>query len=137
LVKLTSLINASIRINYIPDAWKTAEVIMIPKPGKNLSEVESYLPISLLPIMSKLFEKLTLKHLKPIIAEKHLVPMHQFGSRKNHSTIDQVHRITDIIEKTLENKGVCSAVFLDIAQAFDRVWLRGLLHKLRSTLPDH
>jgi hypothetical protein len=68
LVKLTTLINASIRLNYIPDAWKTAEVIMIPKPGKNLSEVESYRPGSLLPIMSRLFEKLILKCLKPIIA---------------------------------------------------------------------
>jgi hypothetical protein len=109
------LINACIRLNYISDAWKTAEVIMIPKPGKNLSEVESCRSTSLLPIMSKLFEKLILKHLKPIIAEKHLVPTHQFGFRKNHSTIDQVHRITDIIEKTLENKGMCSAVFLAIA----------------------
>jgi hypothetical protein len=48
-----------------------------------------------------------------------------------------VHRITGIILKTLENKGVCSAVFLDIAQVFDRVWHRGLVHKQRSTLPDH
>jgi hypothetical protein len=78
LVKLTTLINACIRLNYIPDAWKTAEVIMIVKPGKNLSERESYQPISLLPVMSKLI----LKRLKPIIAEKHLVPMHQFGFRK-------------------------------------------------------
>jgi hypothetical protein len=83
LVKLTMLISACIRLNYIPDAWKTAEVIMIPKPGKNLSEVESYRPISLLPIMSKLFEKLILKRLKPIIADKHLVQTHQFGFRKN------------------------------------------------------
>jgi hypothetical protein len=110
---------------------------MIPKPGKNLSEVETYRPISLLPIMSKLFEKLILKRLKPIITEKHLVPTHRFGFRKNRLTKNQVHRITDIIEKTLENKGVCSAVFLYIAEAFDRVWHRGLLHKLRSTLPDH
>jgi hypothetical protein len=116
LVKLTTLINACIRLNYNPDAWKT-EVIMIPKRGKNLSEVESYRPISLLQVMSKLFEKLILKRLKPTIAEKHLVPTHQFGFRKNHWTIDQVHRITDIIEKSLENKGVCSAVFLDFAQA--------------------
>jgi hypothetical protein len=72
---------------------------MIPKPGKNLSEVESYRTISLLPIMSKLFEKLIFKRLKPVIAEKHLMPTHQFGFRNNHSTIDQVHRITDIIEK--------------------------------------
>jgi hypothetical protein len=110
---------------------------MIPKPGKNLSEVESYRPISLLPIMPKLFEKFILKRLKPIINEKYMVPTHQFGFRNNHSTIDQVHRITDVIEKTLESKRVCSAVFLDVAQAFDRVWHNGLLHKLRSNLPDH
>jgi hypothetical protein len=55
-------------------------------------------------------------------------------SEKNHSTIQQVHPITDIIEKTFESKGVCSAVVLDIVQAFDRVWHRGLLHKLRSIL---
>jgi hypothetical protein len=48
-----------------------------------------------------------------------------------------VHCLTDIVEKTIENKGVCSAAVLDIAQAFDRVWHIGLLHKLRSTLSDH
>jgi hypothetical protein len=47
-----------------------------------------------------------------------------------------MHRIIDIIEKTLENKGV-SSVFLDIAQAFNRVWHIGMLHKLNSVLPDH
>jgi hypothetical protein len=93
------LISACIQLNYILNAWKTAEVIMIPKPGRNLSEEESYWPISLLPIMSKLFEKLILKHLKPIIEEKYLMSLHQFGFRKNHSTIDQVHHITDIIIK--------------------------------------
>jgi hypothetical protein len=102
-----------------------------------LPNIQVYWPVSLLPIMSKLFEKLILKRLKPITEEKHLVPTHQFGFRKNHSTIDQVYRITDITEKELENKGVCYAVFLDIAQAFHRVWHRGLLHKLKSTLPDH
>jgi hypothetical protein len=58
----------------------------------------------LLPIMTKLFEKLILKRLKPIINEKNLVPTHQFGLRNNLSTIDQVHCITDVIEKTLESK---------------------------------
>jgi hypothetical protein len=65
------------------------------------------------------------------------VPTHQFGFRNNNSTIDQVHRIAEIIERTFENKGVWCTVFLDIAQAFDRVWQRGLLHKLRSILPHH
>jgi hypothetical protein len=65
------------------------------------------------------------------------VPTHKFGFRYNHSTIDQVHRTTDVIKKILESKRVCSAVFLDVAQAFDRVWHNGLLHKLRSTPTDH
>jgi hypothetical protein len=66
----------------MPNARRNAEVIMIPKPGKNPGEVESYQPISLLPILSKLFQKLILKHLKPVTEEKHLVPMHQFDFRK-------------------------------------------------------
>ena len=51
-----------------------AEVVMIPKPGKPPHEATSYRPISLLPIISKLFEKLLLKRLKLIVDEKNLIP---------------------------------------------------------------
>lgn len=135
LVKLTTLINAALRLKYVPDLWKVAEVIMIPKPGKPPQDASSYRPISLLPIMSKLFEKLLLKRLKPIIETQNLIPEHQFGFREKHSTIDQVHRITNVIEKTLEEKNVCSTIFLDVAQAFDKVWHEGLMIKLRNMLP--
>jgi hypothetical protein len=54
----------------VPSYWKAAEVIMIPKPGKSVAEVTSYRPIPLLPVVSKLFEKLLLKRLKPILDEK-------------------------------------------------------------------
>ena len=91
--------------------------------------------IVLLPVMSKLFEKLLIKRLNPIIERKNLMPNHQFGFRSKHSTIDQVHRITNVIEQTLEEKKVCSAIFLDVAQAFDKVWHEGLNHKLRTILP--
>jgi hypothetical protein len=74
--------------------------------------------------------------LKSIIEEKNLIPNHQFGFRGRHSTIDQVHRITDVIEKSLENKEVCSAIFLDVEQAFDKVWHDGLKYKLNMLLPQ-
>jgi hypothetical protein len=77
--------NACIRLNCIPNAWKI-DVIVIPKPGNNFSEVESYRPISLLPIMLKLFEKLIHKRFKPIIEEQHIVPMHQLGFSKKKIT---------------------------------------------------
>jgi len=80
----------------VPNNWKAAEVIMIPKPRKPATEVTSYRPISLLPILSKLYEKLLLKRLKPILDEKQIIPIHQFGFRYNHSTINQVHRVTTL-----------------------------------------
>lgn len=132
---LMYLINAVFRLKHVPSIWKVAEIIMIPKPGKLLNEVTSYRPISLLPIISKVFEKLLLKRLKPIIERKKLIPNHQFGFRQKHSTIDQVHRIINTIEETLEEKLVCSAIFLDVAQAFDKVWHQGLIFKLNKQLP--
>ena len=110
-------------------------MIMIPKPGKSTSEPSSYRPISLLPIMSKLFERIFLTRLTAVIENKRLIPDHQFGFRTNHSTIDQVHRITSVIEEAIEKKQVCSSVFLDVAQAFDKVWHHGFIHKLQLILP--
>lgn len=135
LVKLTHIINAVIRLKYVPALWKVAEIVMVPKPGKPPHVASSYRPISLLPIMSKLFEKLLLKRMQPIIEIKNLIPNHQFGFRHKHSTIDQLHRVTNIIENALEERNVCSVIFLDVAQAFDKVWHEGLFHKLNSTFP--
>lgn len=85
--------------------------------------------------MSKLFEKLLLKRIKPIIEDRKLIPPHQFGFREKHSTVQQVHRITNVIEEALENRKVCSSIFLDVAQAFDKVWHNGLKYKLYRDLP--
>jgi hypothetical protein len=57
---------------------------MIPKPGKRLNEVTLYRPISLLPVVSKLYEKLLLKRLKILIERKDIMPMHQFGFGEKH-----------------------------------------------------
>jgi len=75
IVMLTYLFNASFRLKYVPSCFKVAEIIMIKKPDKPPNEVKSYRPISLLPLISKLFEKLFLKRLKPLIS----LPEFQFG----------------------------------------------------------
>ena len=135
IFRLTKIINACINLKYFPSYWKVAEVIMISKPGKDPHEVSSYRPISLLPILSKILEKIIIKRLRPVIDTEEIIPSHQFGFREKHSTIDQVHRITDIIENAYNDKKVCSAVFLDVSQAFDKVWHEGLIFKLKSQLP--
>ena len=134
---ITYLFNAILRTNHFPDQWKKAQIIMIPKPGKDPNLVQSYRPISLLPILSKVFEKLFMKRLKPIIIQRKLIPNHQFGFRAQHGTTEQVHRVVNKVSRDLENKRYCSAAFLDIAQAFDKVWHDGLLYKLKQQLPHH
>ena len=135
ITSLMHIFNSSFHLKYVPAYWKIAEIIMIPKPGKLPHEVSSYRPISLLPALSKLFERLFINRLKPIVEQKCVIPKHQFGFRNSHSTIDQVHRIIDTIENTFESKSVCSAVFLDVSQAFDKVWHPGLLFKIKKILP--
>lgn len=134
--KLLYIINASLRLQYVPSQWKVAEVIMILKPGKKPNDKKSYRPISLLPTIAKVFEKLLLKRLNVIIEDRNLIPTHQFGFRSKHSTVEQVHRVTNEIEKSFNENKICSGVFIDVAQAFDKVWHDGLNFKLYRDLPN-
>ena len=65
-----------------------------------------------------------------------MLPDHQFGFIRYHSTIQQCHRVITIINGTLDAKEFCPAVFLDIKQAFNKVWYRGLLYKIKQNLPS-
>jgi hypothetical protein len=56
-----------------------------------------------------------------MVENNRLIPIHQFGSGQRHSTIEQTHRIVQKLKEALENKKYCSAAFLDISQAFDKV----------------
>lgn len=103
--------NAVLRLNYYPAQWKIAQIILLSKPEKNLEEVILYRPISLLPVISKVFEKLLLKRIKPELEKDKTIPDHQFGFREQHSTIEKVHRIVRKINNNLEKKRYCSAVF--------------------------
>lgn len=52
----------------------------------------------------------------------------------NNSTINQVHGVTDAIRKDYDVNKICSDMFLDVAQTFDKVWHEGLMHKLKYML---
>lgn len=134
---ITFIFNAILRTGEFPTQWKKAVIILLPKPGKSPYDVKSYRPISLLPILSKVFEKLFVKRLKPILENRRIIPNHQFGFRQMHATTEQIHRVVNLINNTLEEKKYCSAAFLDITQAFDKVWHTGLLYKLKKNLPYH
>ena len=79
LIVLTNIFNAIIEQGYFPVCWKISQIILIPKPGKDLSVPSSYRPISLLPCLSKLFEKLFQLKIKSFLVTNNVIPDHQFG----------------------------------------------------------
>jgi adenylate/nucleoside-diphosphate kinase len=119
---LTIFYNSMLRLSYYPLLWKLALIIMVPKPRTPINDVTSYRPISLLTIPSKIFERFLLKRLRPNVDFSGLLPNYQFGFRAGHPTIHQSHRIVHEIAKSLEGKRLCTAVFLDVPQAFDKFW---------------
>nr|AAQ75088.1 pol protein [Drosophila virilis] len=140
---LLLLFNGMLRLRYFPSAWKCAAVRMILKSGnRSAANLNSYRPISLLSTISKLFEKVIYERLNdelqsPLESESELecsrvIPNHQFGFRSGHGTIQQVHRIVEHINNSFERGHCTSGAFLDLQQAFDRVWHDGLLFKLRT-----
>jgi len=79
---------------------------MIQKPDKPPEKPSSFRPISLLPVMSKLFEKLYSRCLMETVDNKNLIPDHQFEFRAKHSSVEQVHRVAATIRQALEEKKI-------------------------------
>lgn len=130
ILALTNIFNRCLDLGHFPQTWKHALIMPISKPGKNKTSPGSYRPISLLSTISKLFEKVIQKRLSLFINKNNIIPKFQYGFRAKHSTIHQLSRLTQIIEKGFETKSHTLGVFLDISAAFDKVWQNGLLFKL-------
>lgn len=82
--------------------------------------------------MSKIFEKLLHTRLLSYITSTQAIPNYQFGFRINYSTSHQLLRVSELIAQNFHKKQHTIGIFLDIAQAFDKVWHSGLLFKLHS-----
>ena len=79
--------------------------------------------------IGKLFEKILVRILQEI-NERGLLRAEQFGFRPKHSTSLQLARLVERITRNFGEKRLTGAVFLDVAKAFDTVWIDGLLYKL-------
>lgn len=117
-----------LKTQYFPPEWKIGDIIVIPKPNTNTKEMNNYRPITLLPTMGKLFEKIIKGKLLELITDN--IPRHQFGFRAQCSTLHPLTILTSNIQTAKLNNQKSAALFLDIKKAFDTVWHRGLLYKL-------
>jgi hypothetical protein len=132
---INQLLNASLLLEYFPNQWKVAQIVLLLKPGQPPNILTSYRPISLLSTLSNVLEKLLYHRFLPLVENQLIFPNHKFGFRQRHSTIQQLLGIVNEISEAIENKQYCSAAFLDILQAFGKVWHSGLLYKPHQSLP--
>ncbi|GFV50517.1 probable RNA-directed DNA polymerase from transposon X-element [Trichonephila clavipes] len=79
--QITNIINNMFKLRYFPNAWKTAVVIPILKPGENPKLADSHRPISLLPILSKLAEKIISARLNNYLERNNILTPEQHGFR--------------------------------------------------------
>ena len=128
-VPLSDICNASFIEGKFPEKNKIAKVIPIHKKGCT-NDVNNYRPISLLPIFSKIMEKLMAKRLNVFLQENSILCNNQFGFRPGFSTEHSLMAIIETIKKTIEEKKYGCGVFIDLKKAFDTVNHKILLHKL-------
>lgn len=119
-----------------PAIWKTGHIINIPKANMDRQRFENYRPITLLPVLGKLYEKIIRSILSTDI-EQH-IPQCQFGFRNKRSTYHPLTILTSNIQNSTLKKMKSAVLSLDIQKAFDCIWHRGLLYKLHKiNLPPH
>ena len=129
---LLNLLNLSWRTSKIPKMWKTSIIVPILKKDKPPEELGSYRPISLTSCIGKLFERMVNNRLYWWLETTGFLSAYQAGFRSGQRTEDQLFRLTQrIIDGFHENKHT-TAVFVDLQQAYDRVWRKGLLTKMEK-----
>ena len=94
--------------------------------------MKNYRPISLLPVAGKIFERILYNNMYEFFTENNLISPSQPGFKPGDSCINQLLSITHEIYKSFDNGLEVWGIFLDTSKAFDKVWHKGLLHKLKQ-----
>ena len=131
LPTLTRLINSSFACSEFPRAWKKSVIVPHLKDGDH--EVpNNNRPISLLPVLSKVAEKIALIQFNDFLTKQDKLTQHQSGNRKNHSTETLSLLVTDHIFRAIDRQQLTAMVLIDLSKAFDSICHSTLLLKLNS-----
>ena len=125
----TALINYSLSNGTFPSSWKQALIVPIAKV-KNIKSLKDTRPISILPEMSKIMERIVFNQLSAYLEKNKLLIENQSGFRKGHSTQIALLKVCDDIRLAINNRMITILVLFDFSKAFDLVPHTLLLEKL-------
>lgn len=124
--------NLAFHTGSFPNLLKISLIKPVYKSG-NESCISNYRPISILPALSKVLEKIINKRLVSFFETNDILSPLQYGFRTGKSTADAVLKLTDLVVEGMDTKMKTIAIFLDLAKAFDTVSVPLLLSKLEDS----
>ena len=133
---LTKLFNAMITIEHIPKALKVGIIIPIPKGDKDPTILNNNRGITLLPVIAKVFEKVLLERHLQWAGNKNIIDQLQGASQDRCSSLHTSLLLRETIAYNNECNSTVYVALLDMAKAFDLVWINGLLYKLHQSGMD-
>ena len=128
---VTDIVNASFKHRSFPDRWKQAIIKPIPK-NDDPSSPADFRPISLLPAISKIIEKIASSQMCDFLKDDDQLDKLQSAYKLFHSTNTALLNITDDIYKALDKSQLTILILLDYSKAFDCANHRLILSKLKA-----
>ena len=129
---LLQFFNLTWKTGKLPLTWKNALIKPVLKKGKPAEDAKSYRPISLTSCLGKVAERMVNERLYWWLEANKLLNPHQAGFRARHRTDDQLFRLTQKVIDGFHKEESTTAIFVDLQEAYDRVWRKGLLYKMQE-----
>ena len=130
IMDIHTILNQSFTTGVLPKDWKLGIVIPLRKPGKEPEKLTSYRPITMLPCLGKIMERIIQRRLEYIVEKQDLLSESQCGFRRGLGTMDILLRVEHVIRKSLGSGEICVVVYIDLKSAFDKIWREGMIYKL-------
>ena len=127
-----NVMNSCLESGYFPDSWKIAHVRILQKPGKDdYTDLSSFRPIGLIPVLGKLLEKLFVRRLSYRSYIEGTWEENQYGFKEQKSTVTALHTLITKIDEAKSRGRKVVGISLDIKAAFDNAWWPALMEGLR------
>ena len=128
---LTRIVIESLSQGTVPSEWKYAKITPLYKKGMS-TDMDNYREISILPVVSKVLERVVHHQLHSFLSEHKLLNPFQCGFRRNHSIEFAAIAFPDYIRRGMDLGLLTKAVFIDLRKAFDSVDHEILISELES-----
>ncbi|GBN11630.1 hypothetical protein AVEN_15082-1, partial [Araneus ventricosus] len=129
LTCITSFFQEVFTTSYIPEEWKHSIIVPIPKPNKDKTKINSYRPIALTSVFSKVFERILIQRITHHLLTEKKIPPSVNGFLPLRDNQLAVYKIHTAISEAHSHKKYFIGISLDIKSAYDTVYIDGLIFK--------